>query len=116
MCFCLIQKKWKLQNINLACFKLSLLVFYQFIDVPYGYLFYTCIVCEYGDCGSIVNSPEDCEDWKSESVMKVPSASSFRFSYLLQHLKQFINIFPVVGQDGELYAVRPVFLFCAASW
>jgi hypothetical protein len=42
MCFCLIQKKWKLQNINLACFKFSLLVFYQFIDVPYGYLFYTC--------------------------------------------------------------------------
>jgi hypothetical protein len=42
ICFCLIQKKWKLQNINLACFKLSLLVFYQFIDVPYGYLFYTC--------------------------------------------------------------------------
>ncbi len=42
MCFCLLQKKWKLQNINLACFKLSLLVFYQFIDVPYGYLFYTC--------------------------------------------------------------------------
>jgi len=42
MCFCLIQKKWELQNINLACFKLSLLVFYQFIDVPYGYLFYTC--------------------------------------------------------------------------
>ena len=42
MCFCLIQKKWKLQNVNLACFKLSLLVFYQFIDVPYGYLFYTC--------------------------------------------------------------------------
>lgn len=42
MCFCLLQKKWDLQNINLACFKLSLLVFYQFIDVPYGYLFYTC--------------------------------------------------------------------------
>jgi hypothetical protein len=42
MCFCLIQKKWKLQNINLACLKLSLLIFYQFIDVPYGYLFYTC--------------------------------------------------------------------------
>jgi hypothetical protein len=41
MCFCLLQKKWKLQNINLACFKLSLVVFYQFIDVPYGYLFYT---------------------------------------------------------------------------
>jgi hypothetical protein len=41
MCFCLLQKKWKFQNINLACFKLSLLVFYQFIDVPYGYLFYT---------------------------------------------------------------------------
>jgi hypothetical protein len=41
MCLCLWQKKWKLQNINLACFKLSLVVFYQLIDVPYGYLFYT---------------------------------------------------------------------------
>jgi hypothetical protein len=41
MCFCLFQKRWKFKNINLACFKLSLLVFYQFIDVPYGYLFYT---------------------------------------------------------------------------
>jgi hypothetical protein len=41
MCFCLFQKKWKLENINLACLKLSLLVFYQFIDVPYGYLYYT---------------------------------------------------------------------------
>jgi hypothetical protein len=41
MCFCLFQKKWQFQNINLACFKLSILVFYQFIDVPYGYLFYT---------------------------------------------------------------------------
>jgi hypothetical protein len=41
ICFCLQQKKWKLQNTNLACFKLSLFVFYQFIDVPYGYLFYT---------------------------------------------------------------------------
>jgi hypothetical protein len=41
MIFCIGQKKWKLQNVNLACFKLSLLVFYQFIDVPYGYLFYT---------------------------------------------------------------------------
>ena len=42
MVICLLQKKWKLQNINLACLKLSMLVFYQFIDVPYGYLFYTC--------------------------------------------------------------------------
>ncbi len=41
MSFCLLQKKWKFENINLACFKLSLVVFYQFIDVPYGYLFYT---------------------------------------------------------------------------
>jgi len=39
--FCLLQKKWKFQNINLACFKFSLVIFYQFIDVPYGYLFYT---------------------------------------------------------------------------
>jgi hypothetical protein len=43
MVFCLVQKKWKFENINLACFKLSLIVFYQFIDVPYGYLFYTGI-------------------------------------------------------------------------
>ena len=42
MCYCMLQKKQQLNNINLACFKLSLLVFYQFIDVPYGYLFYTC--------------------------------------------------------------------------
>jgi hypothetical protein len=42
MCFCLFQKKIKLHNINLACFKVSLLVFYQFVDVPYGYLFFTC--------------------------------------------------------------------------
>ena len=41
MSFCLVQKKWRWENLNLACFKLSLLVFYQFIDVPYGYLFYT---------------------------------------------------------------------------
>jgi hypothetical protein len=41
MSFCLFQKKWKFQNINLACFKLSLVIFYQLIDVPYGYLFYT---------------------------------------------------------------------------
>jgi hypothetical protein len=34
MAFCLLQKKWKFENINLACFKLSLVVFYQFIDVP----------------------------------------------------------------------------------
>jgi len=41
MAYCLIRKNQKFENINLACFKLSLLVFYQFIDVPYGYLFYT---------------------------------------------------------------------------
>jgi hypothetical protein len=41
MGFCLLQKKWKFENINFACFKLSLVVFYQLIDVPYGYLFYT---------------------------------------------------------------------------
>ena len=41
MTYCLMQKKWKLENLNLACLKLSMLVFYQFIDVPYGYLFYT---------------------------------------------------------------------------
>ena len=41
MAFCLIWKNKKIANINLACFKLSLLIFYQFIDVPYAYLFYT---------------------------------------------------------------------------
>jgi hypothetical protein len=41
MSFCVVQKRWKIHNINVACFKLSLVVFYQLIDVPYGYLFYT---------------------------------------------------------------------------
>jgi hypothetical protein len=41
MAYSFIQKNQNFENINLACFKLSLLVFYQFIDVPYGYLFYT---------------------------------------------------------------------------
>lgn len=38
---CLLQKRRKLNNINLAALKLTLIIFYQFIDVPYGYLFYT---------------------------------------------------------------------------
>lgn len=41
MIICLLQKKWRLNNLNLACLKLSLIIFYQFIDVPYGYLFFT---------------------------------------------------------------------------
>jgi hypothetical protein len=41
MMYCLSRKNPRFENINLACLKLSLLVFYQFIDVPYGYLFYT---------------------------------------------------------------------------
>jgi len=57
MCFCLLQKKWKLQNINLACFKLSLLVFYQFIDVPYGYLFYTCSFVSLVIAATLLNVP-----------------------------------------------------------
>jgi hypothetical protein len=38
---CLLQKKRKLNNISLAALKFTLVIFYQFIDVPYGYLFYT---------------------------------------------------------------------------
>jgi hypothetical protein len=38
---CLPQKKRKLNNISLAALKFTLVIFYQFIDVPYGYLFYT---------------------------------------------------------------------------
>jgi hypothetical protein len=38
---CLLQKKWRLHNVSLATLKLTLIIFYQFIDVPYGYLFYT---------------------------------------------------------------------------
>jgi hypothetical protein len=41
MLFCLRQRKRRLNNISLATLKLSLIVFYQLIDVPYGYLFYT---------------------------------------------------------------------------
>jgi hypothetical protein len=40
--YCLRQKRWNLNNVNAATLKFALLVFYQFIDVPYGYLFYTC--------------------------------------------------------------------------
>jgi hypothetical protein len=39
--FCLLQKKRRLNNVSLAALKLTLIIFYQFIDVPYGYLFYT---------------------------------------------------------------------------
>lgn len=40
--FCLYRrKKNKLSNIPLATLKLSLVIFYNFIDVPYLYLFYT---------------------------------------------------------------------------
>jgi predicted branched-subunit amino acid permease len=39
-CFYLSRKK-KLSNIPLATLKLSVVIFYNFIDVPYLYLFYT---------------------------------------------------------------------------
>ena len=64
MCFCLWQKKWKLQNINLACFKLSIVVFYQLIDVPYGYLFYTSSFVSLVIAARLLS----VEVWKSESV------------------------------------------------
>ncbi|HEX3023587.1 MAG TPA: hypothetical protein VHP12_00115, partial [Chitinophagaceae bacterium] len=35
------KKKYRIKNISLATFKISLVVFYSFIDVPYLYLFYT---------------------------------------------------------------------------
>ena len=57
MCYCLFQRKRQLNNINLACFKLSLLVFYQFIDVPYGYLFYTCSFVSLVISGCLLNAP-----------------------------------------------------------
>jgi hypothetical protein len=41
MLFCLLYKKRRLNNIQLVTFKLTLIVFFLFIDVPYGYLFYT---------------------------------------------------------------------------
>ncbi len=41
MVICLSQQKRGLNNLHLACFKLCLIIFYQFIDVPYDYLFYT---------------------------------------------------------------------------
>jgi hypothetical protein len=59
MCICLMQKKRELGNINLACFKLSLLVFYQFIDVPYGYLFYTCSFVSLVIAACLLNQRDD---------------------------------------------------------
>ena len=35
------KKNYRIRNISLATFKISLVVFYSFIDVPYLYLFYT---------------------------------------------------------------------------
>ena len=66
MCFCLFQKKWKFQNINLACFKLSLVVFYQLIDVPYGYLFYTSTFASLIIASSLLT--ESMEEWKYGSM------------------------------------------------
>jgi hypothetical protein len=68
MCFCLIQKKWILRNINLACFKLSLLVFYQFIDVPYGYLFYTCSFVSLIIAACLLN-PREGQPIKDHSIL-----------------------------------------------
>jgi K+ transporter len=65
MCFCLFQKKWKIQNINLACFKLSLVVFYQLIDVPYGYLFYTSSFVSLVIAANLLTS---MEIWKNGSM------------------------------------------------
>jgi hypothetical protein len=71
MFFCLLQKKWKLHNINLACFKLSLLVFYQFIDVPYGYLFYTTSFVSLVIAGALLNVPIcQCADVPIEEGIK----------------------------------------------
>ncbi len=61
--FCLVQKKWKFQNVNLACFKLSLVVFYQFIDVPYGYLFYTSSFVSLIVAGALLTQGK--EVWKN---------------------------------------------------
>jgi hypothetical protein len=66
MCFCLFQKKWKFQNINLACFKLSLVVFYQLIDVPYGYLFYTSSFVSLVVASSLLT--RSMEVWKNGSL------------------------------------------------
>ena len=66
MCFCLFQKRWQFQNINLACFKLSLLVFYQFIDVPYGYLFYTSSFVSLVIAGSLL--VDKAQEYKSIRV------------------------------------------------
>ena len=66
MSFCLFQKKWKIQNINLACFKLSLVVFYQLIDVPYGYLFYTSSFVSLIIASSLLT--HSLEVWKTGSL------------------------------------------------
>jgi hypothetical protein len=66
MGFCLLQKKWKLENINLACFKLSVVVFYQLIDVPYGYLFYTSSFISLIIATSLLTT--SMEVWKTGSL------------------------------------------------
>jgi hypothetical protein len=68
MAFCLLQKKWKFENFNLACFKLSLLVFYQLIDVPYGYLFYTGSFVSLVIAASLLNKPQSFETMPSSNI------------------------------------------------
>ena len=68
MAFCLLQKKWKFENINLACFKLSLVVFYQFIDVPYGYLFYTGIFVSMVIAAVLLYKPHSFGSMPSSSI------------------------------------------------
>lgn len=68
MAYCLLQKRWKFENVNLACFKLSLVVFYQFIDVPYGYLFYTGSVVSIVIAAMLLHKPQSFGRTLSSSI------------------------------------------------
>jgi hypothetical protein len=62
MLLCLWQKRRKLNNLLLATLKLSLLMFYQFIDVPFGYLFYTSVFVSLMIAAILLRSDEEPKD------------------------------------------------------
>lgn len=63
------KKNYRIHNISLATFKLSLVIFYSFIDVPYLYLFYTSSFVSLLIVGYFISMREE-EMFVQNEVMK----------------------------------------------
>ncbi len=101
VCLC-VPEEMELQNINLACFKLSVVIFYQLIDGALWVSFLHFIFCQFDYCQLTINSEYGrMKVWNygsiSESVTSIlPFFHTFILSFLLEHFKQFIHVLPVV--------------------